>query len=442
MSDFHINDADFDRMRRQTDQLGDDLIGLIFSKHDVQAVNEFLQVLIENDEIQAEGSTVMPDTFDPEVAKALSDFFDKGREVPAWVDPVTFEKGQGVFHDFPMIAFSLLGCASLPELYVCGKGGTQILGATQELEHHVARRIFETAQMIIDVMARMAVEKRSDGGLEVTGRGAEAMLKVRLMHAAIRHLVLQTSENAPAEQSRLGDVYHTRVDASQFDSDADNAAPTSWGRPINQEIMGGTILSFSYVILRGLRDFGVRLSEEEEYAYIHAWSVVGHLMGIDDLFLISDSGRTLDYGQAEWLFDTVIARNESKTEKEGQEGRRLTAALLNFMTSMIRTQVPLGRFLPIRRMPKHMMVLLVGARKAAILGVNLSLLDYLILIPVQLWMLVMCAIARSPSRRHHLADWIFRRMVDYMDGMERGFNRAPFDVPEHLVQGWKPKQRA
>jgi len=57
-----------------------------------------------------------------------------------------------------------------------------VLFETGELYQRPNRRVFETLQMVVDVM--------SPGGLAAEGRGSLTALKVRLMHAAVRKLLL------------------------------------------------------------------------------------------------------------------------------------------------------------------------------------------------------------------------------------------------------------
>ena len=90
-----------------------------------------------------------------------------------------------------------LACASLPACYAARRG-VQLLSLTARLQSDPVRRIGETAQLTLDGMA--------PGGLVPGGRGVRDAQKVRLMHAAVRHLV------------RDSDVYDPE-----------------WGVPINQE---------------------------------------------------------------------------------------------------------------------------------------------------------------------------------------------------------------
>jgi hypothetical protein len=70
-------------------------------------------------------------------------------------------------------------CASLPKCYAFRKG-VQVLHLTARLQSDPIRRIGETAQLILDVMA--------PGGLAAEGHGVRDTQKVRLMHAAVRQL--------------------------------------------------------------------------------------------------------------------------------------------------------------------------------------------------------------------------------------------------------------
>ncbi len=52
--------------------------------------------------------------------------------------------------------------------------------------------------------------------------------------------------------------------------------------------MAGTLLSFSYLALDGLRRLGYRLADEDTEAYLHCWIVVSHIMGIRPELLPAD----------------------------------------------------------------------------------------------------------------------------------------------------------
>ena len=101
-----------------------------------------------------------------------------------------------------------------------------VIYRTAQLYTNPRRRIVETSQMIIDVM--------QEGGLEPGGYGVRTAQKVRLMHAGVRHLLLQRDWN-PA-----------------------------WGVPINQEDLAGTLASFSAMVLDGLMKLQTKIQNQKQ----------------------------------------------------------------------------------------------------------------------------------------------------------------------------------
>ena len=156
----------------------------------------------------------------------------------------------------------------------------------------------ETGHFLIDAM--------TVGGLDEHGKGRRTIQRVRLMHAAVRHLIKARNELTPG-------MWHA-----------------DWGTPINQEDLAGTLLSFSYVVADPLRRLGVRASAKDVDAYLHLWNVIGHLLGVRDELLVHD---VADAGA---LVDT-IRRRQFEASPEGQE---LTGALLNLLDEL----TPLHRF--------------------------------------------------------------------------------------------------
>src|SRR5690606_24363736 len=90
------------------------------------------------------------------------------------------------------------------------------------------------------------------------GKGIRTAQKVRLMHAAIRRLLLE----------RYGEKW-----------------VQDYGVPINQMDLCGTLMTFSAVILDGLSMLRVELTSEEQDAYLYAWRAVGSIMGIDPVLI-------------------------------------------------------------------------------------------------------------------------------------------------------------
>jgi len=224
-----------------------------------------------------------PDT-PAELAAPLAAYVEAARALPAWADRARIERAEAIFTDHGVLSCTLLFCASLPECYVV-PDLSEVLHVTGQLEQRTEYRIRSTAAMIFPVMMQ--------GGLtDPDGGGVAQVLKVRLIHATIRNLILRGDpEDAVAA---LGDGRHV-AGAGVVAPLGSLAAPKSmhqalfahgWklgadGLPCGQEELAYTLLTFGYVFLRSMRKLGVGLCHDDELAYLHAWNVVGHLVGIE-----------------------------------------------------------------------------------------------------------------------------------------------------------------
>ena len=234
---------------------------------------------------------------DLDIASALNDYVQAARDLPAWADHDKIRQAEDVFLNHSVLSCTLLFCASLPQCYVIPDLAL-VLHTAGQLEAHTEHRIRSTAAMIFPVMF--------PGGLtSAKGTGIVQILKVRLIHATIRHLILRgTPEQAvtlgaaatrpalplPSRATGLHQaMYHSGWDVARL------------GLPCNQEEQAYTLLTFSLVFLQGLRQQGVGLPPEEEEAYLHTWNVAGHVLGIQPTLM----AHSMQQGQA--LFSTMQA---------------------------------------------------------------------------------------------------------------------------------------
>jgi uncharacterized membrane protein len=251
-----------------------------------------------------------PQELDPAITQAVKQYLSQGQELPDWADPAKIERAEILFVDNGVLSCTLLFCASLPQCYVLPDLST-VLHLSGQLEKHTEHRIRMTAAMIFPVMF-------SGGLTQPEGSGVTQTLKVRLIHAMIRHLILRQSPEAAMQA--LGDQLHV-PGAGQIPS-LGATGPTAslhqalwahgWnlgqdGLPCNQEEQAYTLLTFSYVYLQGLRTLGLGLSAADEEAYLHTWNVVGHILGIHDDLM----AHTMDEAQA--LFVQLQARGFQPT---------------------------------------------------------------------------------------------------------------------------------
>lgn len=299
-----------------------------------------------------------PDT-EPQVGAALKDYLARCPALPDWADGAKIARAEHLFMDMSMLSCTLLFCASLPECYVL-PDLSAVLHAAGQLEQHTDYRIRSTAAMIFPVMMR--------GGLTTpSGGGVSQALKVRLIHATIRQLILRGASPKGAHDALPvlqplppagGGMYHVLY-AHGWDSARD-------GLPCNQEELAYTLLTFNFVFLRGLRRLGLGLNRQDEEAYLHAWNVLGHLLGIERELM----AWTME--EAEARFAAIQARGRGEA-RQSDPRPALAAALMKEMED----QIPLRLLKPF---PTLLTRQLCGSEASAALGLNgrVSLLSRLL----------------------------------------------------------------
>ena len=395
MADDRWSGAVLDRMRREGDPLADATIRAVFDKGAVAAVNELLTKLVRNDDIPA-------GPWPPQ----LADYLRTSAQLPSWADAALIRTGESVFLRYGLTSFGILACASLPECYVL-RDVAAVLGTTQRLDAHARRRVFETAMMVLAVMA--------EGGLAPGGSGIRIVQKVRLMHAAVRYLILTPPQTAaPGPPASLADT----LLAQRW--------PAERGTPLSQEDLAAVLLTFSYVMVRGWKHLGITLSLVEARAYLHSWNVVGHVLGIREELLAHD------LEEAAQLFDAIKRQRAADTP----DGRALTAAVIGVCESFAGP----SRIL-LRPIPTILMRGLLQPETCAMLAVPTP----------GLWQAAYRPFLRSVARFFNrtasdafkdlpdtarLSALISRRLLEDIVALPRGGQRTAFRIPDHLAQSW------
>jgi hypothetical protein len=395
-------DEFLEEMRSVGDAIADETVDEIFRAGQVAAVNLLLGELVRNDQLPPVGLPARVYQYLEQTA------------LPPELDRAKIARAEHLFLSHGNLALAVLLCASLPECYV-QKRGVRVLWLTQRLKEHVFRRLLETCQMVLAVMSK--------GGLSASGRGLRAAQKVRLMHAAIRRLILaepDTSESAAAPRN-FGEVLaQVRWDEAEL------------GYPINQQELAYTLLTFSHVILRGWETMGVQITSEDKDAFVYCWSVVGRVMGIREDLLAEN------HQEAAELFGR-IKRLSSGSSPEGQA---MTQSLITCMEEV----VP-GRALD--SLPRHLMRALLGEETASLLGIKpLNLIERLELLAV-MKTIEFGALAKHKSNEELLItpilwQWFSQRLLARLCnlGQPPGWNRTLFQIPAELAQSWKLPNRS
>jgi hypothetical protein len=365
---------------------------------------------------------------DADVVAALRAYIDEGSRLPDWTRPADVERAENVFMDYGPLSCTLLFCASLPQCYVL-QHLSEVLHVAGQLEAHTEHRIRQTAAMVFPVMMK--------GGLtDASGGGVAQVLKVRLIHATIRHLILR----GPPEAA--GDRVEARPAAGGNTNLYQALLANGWdvarqGLPCNQLELAYTLLTFSYTFLKGMRTLGLRLTQKEEEAYLHAWNVAGHVLGIRHDLMAHNMK------DAAAMFKGIQAMARAKPSvPDVRPG--LGRALMDTMARSI--QLPV-----IRNLPVPLTRWLIGRRSAREIGVNqrVGLLTRVTFAVARVTVRLIDAVARLVVRRFSLTR-MFTRVVGYHLLTRFLLDQTrPLGLPDELLQpmrstvaGWHHDARA
>lgn len=357
-----------DRMRLVGDPPADAAIEAIFTAGQQEAAQTFMADRVTN-------AAPLPASLPPQ----LREFLEKSK-VDALPNPARIAVAQSLFVDHGPEILTTLGCYSLPSAYAARKG-VQVLHRTAYLAQRPNRRLFRTMQMVVDVM--------EPGGLGPHGYGIRTVQKVRLIHAAIRY-----------------QLRHAKWD-------------DSLGIPINQEDLAGTLLTFSYLPVQGLRKLGANITGEAAEAYFQTWCGVGSVLGVMPEMIPDE----LEAGAE---LEEVICRRQFAPSEEGRE---MTRALIEMLE---RNSPPL-----LEGVPAGLMRLFMQGNVADYLGIPNSGLDKdLAGIAVHFGRFVDLDLQESQWQAMIFRHYILN-LIEVTIKAEGGAERDFFRLPTQLNQKWR-----
>ena len=204
--------------------------------------------------------------------------YDHVNSTPSWVDHSAFLPGIRSFH------------ANAPEVLGGMVGGVLIEGfstaicesflITGRLRDQGVRRLKQNNRHMLEIFL--------PGGLQRYGDGWKLSVRIRIVHARIRHLL--------------------------------NESPQDWdfgemGTPISAAHVGFAISSFSARLLRHATQLGAAFSREERAGFMQVWRFSGHLMGIPETILYTNEEDALKLREVavacepEPTFSSIIMAN-------------------------------------------------------------------------------------------------------------------------------------
>lgn len=403
-----LNDY-FDSLRQQGDLEADALVNETFGapkQENRNAFNHLLDitdVLAKTPELALNTETSTAQEL-KEYPEALVRYFSPA-EAPDWVDEEKLTLSGELWQKDMLAIISVLYSISLPACYLM-KDGIPALYQTAKLtsKSYIYQRIYETGIMLDAVLSPnglvviqdidhsaeehfvQAINKMDPNGqweksgrsmlrkdstsehidmaqlknhLEssfqaaqkskryIYGKGYVAAKKVRFLHATMRLMLMNPNlfpSNIHAKSKK------SFTEALSFIEKPYDAGKL--GKPVNQEDLAYTLLTFGYCIAKGLEKLGRKWNLKEKEAFLHTWKVIGYLIGIKNN-LITDK-----WDEAEKLFITIQQRQAGESE----QAKALTSTLLNFFEDYLPHYFGINRGIAARLILKQL-----GDKQAAMI---------------------------------------------------------------------------
>jgi hypothetical protein len=372
---------------------------------------------------------------DENLCSALEEYFLQATRCPSWIDNGKLSLGERVFQDYIFSGIIMFSCSSLPICYVC-KSDAKVLTFTQRFINSAPLRLVDTAQMITNVMSRGGISA-NDGHLG--GAGIQSILKVRLIHASIRYLILNKTklfanlqpEKIKPDNFLLMNMYQGAGGMSYpQNEDLIKAWQVDrYGIPINQESTALTLLTFSYIMLRGLKKIGVKMGSQQESAYLHSWNVIGYALGVNEEMLLKFDS----YNNAEAVFNQIMSRSRGYSD----DGELLQKSFLDTFSN---EEGSLSRFkgaLSARRLVRLTFSILLSKESYKALGLKMSAYDNVVRLFVWLALRLLGMCSNHVFLRR-FADAAFSRIIQSFWGWEESVENNARNSGRVKSPGHKP----
>lgn len=190
--------------------------------------------------LETDADTPVGPAIPPVLARLQTELLDNR---PAWADPAKMALGADAHYRIGDIGRLASGTLGLLDGYRCVPVA-RVLTMTGSLETATGRRLEETAKFMNSVLDSDGMRRGSDG--------FKAALRVRLVHAFVRHGIRRN----PAWKA------------------------DQWGIPLSIMDSLGTAMSFWLPVIIAAPVFGYSVSREEAEGMMTLWNYVGWLQGV------------------------------------------------------------------------------------------------------------------------------------------------------------------
>ncbi len=185
----------------------------------------------------------------------VRDFIASLNDEPDWLDQEAFHAAYRMFHHNSRLVLAGM------------LGGVLVEGFSTNISKSffITGRLRDSGVRRLRQNNRHMVEIFMPGGLERRGEGWKLSVRVRLIHARVRNLLL---------------------DCEDWDADA-------WGTPVSAAHLALAISAFSARLLRHMAALGASYSDEERESFMQVWRYSGYLMGIPEPVLFQNEQDAL-----------------------------------------------------------------------------------------------------------------------------------------------------
>ena len=193
---------------------------------------------------------------------SLRKFFREAESPPEWLEYSAFAPGVRMFHRNSQVVLAAFVAGVLIEGFTTNIAKSFFI--TGRVRDQGVRRLGQNNRHMMEIFL--------PGGLYRDGDGWKLSVRIRIVHARLRHL-LRNSEDWDAE---------------------------AWGAPISAAHLGYAISSFSARLLKHMKTLGADYNDEEYNSFMAVWRYSGYLMGIPETILFHDADEALklyDVGQ-------------------------------------------------------------------------------------------------------------------------------------------------
>ena len=186
---------------------------------------------------------------------SLRRFFTEAETPPEWLDFPAFAPGVRMFHRNSQVVLAAFVAGVLIEGFTTNIAKSFFI--TGRVRDQGVRRLGQNNRHMMEIFL--------PGGLYRDGDGWKLSVRIRIVHARLRHL-LRNSEDWETE---------------------------AWGAPISAAHLGYAISSFSARLLKHMKTLGAEYNDEEYDSFMAVWRYSGYLMGIPETILFHDGDEAL-----------------------------------------------------------------------------------------------------------------------------------------------------